>query len=82
MIGILYVLISLVTLYVQVRLRWYKVKEEIASRYINNLWVESPTFWIILATSFLWPLLVPVNGIIWILDQTIGKVVDRFQKKS
>lgn len=81
MIGILYVLISSVTLYVQVRVKWHKVKEEITQRYITDLWIESPTFWIILATSFLWPLLVPVNGVIWVLDQTIGKVVDKFQKK-
>lgn len=81
MIGILYVLISAVTLYVQVRVKWYKVKEEITRRFTTDLWVESPTFWMIITTSFLWPLLTPVNGIIWILDQTVGRVIDKFQKK-
>lgn len=68
MVGfIIWLLGAIIMLYVMVKLYWNKVEE------VDDQWVFTHYFWVIVVSSVFWYISLPIMGIWKLLDKTIGK---------
>jgi hypothetical protein len=76
---IIYFVISILIGYIT-----YKFQQENFERQLEEYvsWMDCRAFWLILLFGILWPIVIPVWFIIWVLEKTLGKIIEQIKNKN
>lgn len=76
---IIYCVISIIVGYVTYKVQEENFEKELQSQY---MWVDCKAFWIIFLFTVLWIAALPAAFIIWVLNKTLGKIIDQIKNKN
>ncbi len=76
----LYLVISILVGYITYKFQEENLKEQLTKQY--NSWLDCQAFWIIVAFGLLWFIAIPVWIVFWVLEKTIGKIIEQIKNKE
>lgn len=79
MLVIIYVVISVLIGYITYKFQEEKFKNQLKD---YETWIDCRAFWIIVLFTVLWFIVIPIIFIIWVLENTLGKIIEQVKNKN